>query len=671
MALSGPVVIQPDDLVNGDGTLRRALELWSCRHGPVQYNQWQSAFFALLRSPNVVDDEAPADESSSARQKRIREWHDQIQEANHGPDHLAQALLAAAARTAAESEERVGTIGAGSLLAHERGLQVVGHEASRAATSLVSNPLAAYHDMSTPRGDGGAESIIGSDSPDRTLHLPGAEEVWNEETGTHTEATVEEEERLERLAQGMSLVEGSDTAGIEFMIRVEQLIPEYREAYGAWKAHNPVTRGSVSLKEYCTNCLLDLDADRFADSEELKRHVYALGKLADVPRRKSRAFAKKLWMTSKNATPVTGASPGIFASPPSAPAGFAVTPGQTPGQTPGGAASRAEMVNVVEGMQRGFGQMMEQQQRVSADLAAKLLEKGSSDGLELTSDRFQTISGLDFKRPSPSIKDDDPDLDSHDRAFENMVACYAFGRKKLRDVDKLHMYAGSFKEGTTRRKVFDNALRKATTKGRIPAEAAKVLGEIREELRTFIWETPMQKVVRLDKEFEALEQGGLSHADFRALWDAKLQDMEESGMDMPTETTLYRKYLTKLSPGLRMQVISKDWKIDGPDKPPRMVKTYQDIARAVGLALEEKADIHATGHAGYDSLMNLDGSPTHRGVTSRRGAAGGAGNGGGPQCRHCGMGDLLGVRGMQPFAEGMALGYCAASLHGGIVHHDA
>ena len=72
-------------------------------------------------------------------------------------------------------------------------------------------------------------------------------------------------------------------------------------------------------------------------------------------------------------------------------------------------------------------------------------------------------------------------------------------------------------------------------------ESKEVLAEIRKERRTYIWETPMQKMTRLDKEFETLEQGGLSHAGFRALWEIKPQVMEENQMDMPTEQTLYRK----------------------------------------------------------------------------------------------------------------------------------
>ena len=49
MAMSGQVAINPEDLRDGDGTMRRALELWSARKGPVVYNQWQSVYFAIIR----------------------------------------------------------------------------------------------------------------------------------------------------------------------------------------------------------------------------------------------------------------------------------------------------------------------------------------------------------------------------------------------------------------------------------------------------------------------------------------------------------------------------------------------------------------------------------------------------------------------------------------------
>eukprot|EP00973_Karenia_brevis_P031716 4377480-Karenia_brevis.AAC.1 len=76
----------------------------------------------------------------------------------------------------------------------------------------------------------------------------------------------------------------------------------------------------------------------------------------------------------------------------------------------------------------------------------------------------------------------------------------------------------------------------------------------------------------------------MSHADFRALFDAKLQDMEDCpNYDMPTKAMLYRSYLTKLNPELRAGVQAKDWRIDGQDKPARAPKTYPELARAVGM----------------------------------------------------------------------------------------
>ena len=119
----------------------------------------------------------------------------------------------------------------------------------------------------------------------------------------------------------------------------------------------------------------------------------------------------------------------------------------------------------------------------------------------------------------------------------------------------------------------------------------------------------MQKMVRLDQEFTALQQGALSHADFRALWEDKLLDMIDAEMDMPTEQTLFRNYLCKLNPEIRARVMSKDWKIDGEGRPARTPTTHEEVARAVSLLLEERADIHATGNAGNDGVMTLDQAP--------------------------------------------------------------
>ena len=112
------------------------------------------------------------------------------------------------------------------------------------------------------------------------------------------------------------------------------------------------------------------------------------------------------------------------------------------------------------------------------------------------------------------------------------------------------------------------------------------------------------KQSRMDREFDSLAMGAMTHADFRALFEAKLQDMEEcEGLDKPTEQTLYRAYLNKIPGELRTVTLSKDWKLDGKDKPARRAVTWRDVAKAVSMHLEERADITATGARAGDYLL--------------------------------------------------------------------
>ena len=100
--------------------------------------------------------------------------------------------------------------------------------------------------------------------------------------------------------------------------------------------------------------------------------------------------------------------------------------------------------------------------------------------------------------------------------------------------------------------------------------------------------TTLQRQTRLDGEFDRLYQGGLKHADFRILFETKLQEMKESGMEMLGEETLYREYLAELDSDYRIPLMHMDWKIAGPGMPARKPKNYKEIGRAVGLLVEER-----------------------------------------------------------------------------------
>jgi hypothetical protein len=60
----------------------------------------------------------------------------------------------------------------------------------------------------------------------------------------------------------------------------------------------------------------------------------------------------------------------------------------------------------------------------------ELQGQGSRDEDGLTrspSDKYQAISHLDFKSTVPTIRDDDPDMDAHDRKFDVMIESYSYG----------------------------------------------------------------------------------------------------------------------------------------------------------------------------------------------------------------------------------------------------
>ncbi len=106
--------------------------------------------------------------------------------------------------------------------------------------------------------------------------------------------------------------------------------------------------------------------------------------------------------------------------------------------------------------------------------------KAGKDG-ENEMDRVQSICYFDYKRPPPTIKDDDPNLDKYDREFDIAIQCWEFNGRWMKDINKLYIYGNGFDQGSTRRRVFENMLRRASTEGRIPANAKEVLEEIKTE----------------------------------------------------------------------------------------------------------------------------------------------------------------------------------------------
>ncbi len=280
-----------------------------------------------------------------------------------------------------------------------------------------------------------------------------------------------------------------------------------------------------------------LKATMFNSLHDLKVHAYALARIIEKEPAWARQYAENLWSQSPSPTPegagatrvatpvdprlgaVDGdwlrrakASPLPPVSPDRSLPGFAATPEQTEQFT-------KALDNIANNFQQGlvnFGAQFAQRQKDQDDEA-----KDDADGDEEKTgggrDKFHAIMSLDFKRRLPTIEDHDYDLDNYDMMFDSTIECYSHGGRKVTAMDKLHLYSSGFKDGSTRKRVYDNMFRKATRAKRLPKEAGLIMNELRAELRLYIKETKMQRQVRLDGEFDALSQGAMSHADFQTL----------------------------------------------------------------------------------------------------------------------------------------------------------
>ena len=141
---------------------------------------------------------------------------------------------------------------------------------------------------------------LNPDTPERFYLQNEAQRVYEDDEATHTECTEEQNDRLQAMAARLSYLEGSDTAGIEFILRVDQLCAEYKEQYARYSARQDQP---LSLRFYAMEKLTELNPDEFEEEVDLKQHVYALGRLCGRTADQGRMLSKSIWRKSKHTTP--------------------------------------------------------------------------------------------------------------------------------------------------------------------------------------------------------------------------------------------------------------------------------------------------------------------------------------------------------------------------------
>jgi len=294
MAMGGKIELNPEHLLGGDGTVEMALRLWTSRNEPVNYNQWQSLYFQLVKQ-GCSDERKVTGESYAVTQKRIAEMYEVIQSEIHGPDFKSKATMAGVWRQegSEEPKSRPDSPCVAGPVQSQLDLQ-----APDAVRDIVVRANEEAREFRTPEPTNFGD--LDPDTPERFYMQNEAQRVYEDDEATHTECTEEQNDRLQEMAGRLSFIEGSDPAGIEFILRVDQLCAEYKEQYALYASQLDQPE---SLRFYAMEKLTEINPDEFEEEIDFKQHVYALGRLCGRTPAQGRMYSKSMWMKSKHSTP--------------------------------------------------------------------------------------------------------------------------------------------------------------------------------------------------------------------------------------------------------------------------------------------------------------------------------------------------------------------------------
>ena len=142
----------------------------------------------------------------------------------------------------------------------------------------------------------------------------------------------------------------------------------------------------------------------------------------------------------------------------------------------------------------------------------------------------KNIIGLKIDQTLPLLKDSDSDFEGHWRQFQSVLECYGKCGAQLSSYETLIMYRRGLPNGSIRIRTFDNELKKARNRNRLPDDVANVSLEFWGKLAELLKESDFQRKGRLDKEMAELHMGKKTHSEFRIAWEELTEHMRQAEM---------------------------------------------------------------------------------------------------------------------------------------------
>ena len=289
------VTLDEADVEGHEGTVESALKCWSIKNGPVNYNDWQSLYFWVLRMglQGRVRQSNSA-EAKAAVQKEMQRLYKEIHEECHGKEYRSKLVRLSKPRSAKPASFGK-TKSSEPFAADTSDIGEVRSPRDMADFSRGDYPQ--HVEISTPPE--AAEESDGSslmfDSPDRLLRDQDARAVWEPDEAEESEGTDEESERIERIAVNLREVAGADAISIQFVLSVDNAKTDYLSLYNRWLVGHQEERSRESRERFAEECVYGLDVTEYEKETDYRVHLHALGRIAGWAPDQCRALSRSLW----------------------------------------------------------------------------------------------------------------------------------------------------------------------------------------------------------------------------------------------------------------------------------------------------------------------------------------------------------------------------------------
>jgi hypothetical protein len=197
---------------------------------------------------------------------------------------------------------------------------------------------------------------------------------------------------------------------------------------------------------------------------------------------------------------------------------------------------------------------------------------------------------------------EDQDLDPQAGFDEFRLACKCYGRGRgIHPMEMIYMLGMTLRG--SRYTLYDILRKRYLKNGRLPGDAATVFDEIEAACCSTIKETPSQKKIRVEQDFNELSMGARPYCEFHIQWLKTLWNMEDVGVEIPGPDALYRKYLAKLPRDLCQEALRRSYQWStGDTQTVRTAKTWEELKQVCEIVLSERVDgreIEKAGDSGY------------------------------------------------------------------------